>query len=132
MFYTKQNDRVNDAITKKLGWSTNGKTKPLAIDKLAEYIREKFFGLFDLEIVLELYSYVIDDNGRTNAQAGKHDDCVMALAIALQAFLEGRGQDYIPEISRDDAKRFLNKEQFDVPDIIDSLFEETESSVECS
>lgn len=132
LFYTKQYDRVNDAITKKLGWSTNRKTKPLAIDKLAEYIREKFLGLFDLEIVLELYSYVIDDNGGTNAQIGKHDDCVMALAIALQAFLEGRGQDYIPEISRDDAKRFLNKEQFDVPDIIDSLFEETESSVECS
>lgn len=54
----------------------------------------------------------------------------MALAIALQAFLEGRGQDYIPEISRDDIARFTKKQVFDVPEIIDRLFEEEEEDVE--
>jgi len=123
LFYTKIYDKVNDTITKKLGWSTNARTKPLAIDKLAEYIRERFFGMWDIEIIEELYSYVIDDKGRTNAQEGKYDDCVMALAIALQAFLEGRGEDYLPEISRDDVARYTKKQLFDVPEIIDELFE---------
>lgn len=123
LFYTKIYDKVNDTITKKLGWSTNARTKPLAIDKLAEYIRERFFGMWDIEIIEELYSYVIDDKGRTNAQEGKYDDCVMALAIALQAFLEGRGEDYLPEISRDDVVRYTKKQLFDVPEIIDELFE---------
>ena len=123
LFYTKIYDKVNDTITKKLGWSTNARTKPLAIDKLAEYIRERFFGMWDIEIIEELYSYVIDDKGRTNAQEGKYDDCVMALAIALQAFLEGRGEDYLPEISRDDVARYTKKQLFDIPEIIDELFE---------
>ena len=133
LFYTKTYDKVNDEISKKLGWSTNRKTKPLAIDKLAEYIREKFFGLWDVEIVSEMYSYVIDDKGATNAQEGKHDDCIMALAITLQAFLEGRGQDYIPEISKDDIKKLVEgKKNFDVPDIVDPLFETDEEECEYS
>lgn len=123
LFYTKTYDKMNDEITKKVGWSTNRRTKPLAIDKLAEYIREKFLGLWDVDIVEELYTYVIEENGSTNAQEGKHDDCVMALAICLQAFLEGRGQDYIPEISRDTVLKLTRKQLFDTPEIIDELFE---------
>jgi hypothetical protein len=132
LFYTKIYDKVNDTITKKLGWSTNARTKPLAIDKLAEYIRERFFGMWDIDIIEELYSYVIDDKGRTNAQEGKYDDCVMALAIALQAFLEGRGEDYLPEISRDDVARYTKKQLFDVPEIIDELFESDDIKEEYS
>lgn len=132
IFYTKTYDKVADTMTKKLGWSTNRKTKPLAIDKLAEYIREKFLGIWDFDIVEELYSYVYDEKGASNAQEGKHDDCVMALAISLQAFLEGRGENYIPEISRDDISRLEKKKNFDVPEIIDPLFEEDEYEVEFS
>lgn len=132
IFYTKQYDRVADEMTKKIGWSTNAKTKPPLIDKLAEFIRERFLGLWDLEIVMELFSYVIDDQGKTNAQEGKHDDCVMALAIALQAFLEGRGQDYLPEIVKDDIGSLNKKENFDVPEIIDELFESEDDKVEFS
>ena len=132
IFNTKIYDKVNDEITKKIGWYTTRKTKPLAIDKLSEYIRERYFGMWDFDIIEELYSYVIDDKGGTNAQEGKHDDCVMALAIALQAFLEGRGQDYIPEISREDVARFEKKKSFDVPEIIDRLFEGDEDDVEYS
>lgn len=132
IFNTKIYDKVNDEITKKIGWYTTRKTKPLAIDKLSEYIRERYFGMWDFDIIEELYSYVIDDKGGTNAQEGKHDDCVMALAIALQAFLEGRGQNYIPEISREDIVRFEKKKSFDVPEIIDRLFEGDEDNVEYS
>lgn len=132
VFYTKTYDKVNDQMTKKLGWSTNRKTKPLAIDKLAEYIREKFLGIWDFDIVEELYSYVVDEKGATNAQEGKHDDCVMALAICLQAFLEGRGENYIPEVSKADLERLERKKNFDVPEIIDPLFEDDDSDVEYS
>ena len=130
IFYTKTYDKTNDTTTKKVGWSTNSKTKPLMIAKLAEFIREKWLGIKDLEIVMELYSYVIDDKGKTNAQEGKHDDCVMAFAIALQAFLEGRGEDYIPEISKDDIKD--GKQLKEIPDIIDPLFERKEDTAEYS
>lgn len=131
LFYAKSYDKVNDTMTKKVGWVTNRKTKPMAIDKLAEFIREKFLGLWDMEIVRELYSYVIDDKGATNAQEGMHDDCVMSLAIALQAFLEGKGETYLPEVSHDLIEK-VKKQNFDVPEIIDELFEDEEENVEYS
>jgi len=131
LFYTKTYDRVNDEISKKLGWATNVRTKPMAIDKLAEYIRERYLAVLDLDTIMEMYSYVIDEKGRTNAQQGKHDDCIMALAIALMAFLEGRGDDYIPEISREDSKT-KKKERFDIPDIVDPLFEDEGEHAEFS
>ena len=132
LFYTKTYDKVNNEISKKLGWSTNTPTKRLAIDNLSQYIRERYLSIPDFEIIYELYTYVIDDKGRTNAQQGKHDDCVMSLAIALQAFLEGVGEDYIPEISLDDRGVKKKKENFDIPEIIDSLFEDDENSIECT
>lgn len=132
LFYSKSYDKFNDTVSKKLGWSTNRKTKPIAIDRLAEYIREMFLGLWDMDIISELYSYIIEENGSTNAQEGKHDDCVMSLAIALQAFLEGKGEDYMPEISRDDELRVIKKGSFDVPEIIDELFESEEIESEYS
>lgn len=130
LFYSKSYDKFNDTVSKKLGWSTNKKTKPIAIDRLAEYIREMFLGLWDMDIIGELYSYVIDEKGATNAQEGKHDDCVMSLAITLQAFLEGKGEDYLPEISRDDELRVTKKQLFDVPEIIDELFEADDEKCE--
>ena len=129
VFYTKSYDRVNDVVSKKLGWSTTRKTKPYMIDKLAEYIRERFLGIKDKEIIMECYSYVIDEKGITNAQEGKHDDCVMALGICLMAFLEEMGQDYVPEIPKDLINK-KKKEDFDYPEIIDPLFEEDENSTE--
>lgn len=132
LFYTKTYDKVNNEISKKLGWSTNVQTKRLAIDNLSQYIRERYMTIPDFEIIYELYSYVIDDKGRTNAQQGKYDDCVMAFAICLQAFLEGVGEDYIPEISLDDMGQRKTKENFDIPEIIDSLFEDEEHGIECT
>lgn len=132
MFFTKSYDKISDSYTKKVGFSTNRKTKPLAIDALAEYIREMYLVMFDIDIIYELYTYVVDDNGATNAQEGKHDDCVMSLAIALQAFLEGRGEDYIPEVSMDDVVKKRKFGEDETPEIIDSLFEEDEFKEEFS
>lgn len=132
VFYTKTYDRLNNLLTKKLGWHTNKKTKPLAIDKLAEYIRENYLALWDKDIVTECYTYVIDERGATNAQEGMHDDCVMSLALTLQGILEKVGEDFIPEIPHDGIEMKKKKQNFDVPEIIDPLFEDEDEDVEYS
>ena len=132
LFYTKTYDKVTDQMTKKVGWSTTRKTKPMAIDTLAEYLRERYLNIKDMDIISELYSYVIDSKGSTNAQQGKHDDCVMALAITLQAFLEGKGEDYVPEVPKDQDKKKPKNRDFDTPEIVDPLFEEDKYGVECT
>lgn len=79
-------DEVFETPTSKFGWKTTMTTKPLAIDYLAEAIREGLVKDEDIVFIEEAFSYVRDERGRTNAEDGCHDDTVMAKAIALQLF----------------------------------------------
>lgn len=104
IYYQKSYDKIDEKITKKIGWNTNRRTKPIMINTLAEYIREMWLGIKWDTLISECFTYIIEEDGSTNAQAGAHDDTVMATAIALQLLLEGRGEDYTPEIPRDEQK----------------------------
>lgn len=72
-----------DKLTKRGGFLTTSKTKPLIIDNLAALLRQREGGVADIELVNELRTYVIDDKGSFNSQNGCYDDRVMAYAIAL-------------------------------------------------
>lgn len=107
IYYQKSYDKIGEQISQKIGWNTNRRTKPLMINALAEYIREHWLWIKWKTLVTEMFTYVIDDDGTTNAQQGSHDDTIMALAIALQLILEGRGENYVPEISREDLPKSM-------------------------
>ena len=119
IYFAKIYDRFSDSITKKIGWQTTSKTKPMAVDKLAEFVREFYIGIKDSTTIHELLTYIIEENGSTNAQEGCHDDTVMSLAIALQVWLEGKGDSYTPEVVDESKPK----------EIIDDLFEEEEIEV---
>lgn len=121
LYFSKNYDRIADTMTQKLGWTTNTKTKPLMIDKLAEFVREIYLGLYDDDTISEMFTYVIDEKGKTNAQAGCHDDTVMASAITLQLLLEGKGDTFVPEIPIDQRSGRQIKE------VVDPLFEGEEA-----
>ena len=116
IFYQKTYDKISDQLTQKMGWQTNRKSKPLMINKLAEFIREIYLSLPSDLVVQELHTYVINDNGTTDAQQGCHDDTTMALAILLQVLLEGLGVDYSPEVVNDRKVKRISE-------VIDPLFE---------
>lgn len=120
LYFSKSHDKIADTMTQKLGWSTTVRTKPLMIDKLAEFVREFHLGIYDDLAISEMFTYIIEDNGKTNAQAGTHDDTVMALAILVQLLLEGKGDSYVPEVPFDERDK---KEK--AQEIIDPDFEET-------
>lgn len=75
-----------DTPAAQLGWKTDLRTKPLMIDYLAQAIREETLKEHDKVFISEAMTYVVDDNGKTNAQEGCFDDCVIAKAISLQMF----------------------------------------------
>jgi hypothetical protein len=121
IYYQKIYDKIADQVTQKIGWGTDRRTKPLMINKLAEFVREKWLGIKSKLIIEELLSYVIEDDGSTNAQEGCHDDSVMALAILLQLILEGKGENFIPERTdlepKKETKSFVpNSRKFDIGD----------------
>jgi hypothetical protein len=125
LYFSKVFDKVNDVVTKKLGWTTTSRTKPLMIDKLAEFIREKLLGIYSDLVISEAFTYVIDDKGKTNAQSGCYDDTVMAVAIMLQLLLEDRGEFYLPEAP-------VEQRKYKPTDILDPLFESSANCAEVS
>lgn len=65
------------------GWPTTAISRPRMLGRLGSALVETP-GIFLSERLLrECRSFVRHENGRTEAQTGEHDDCVMAMAIAL-------------------------------------------------
>ena len=76
-------DAYVDRLTRRAGFLTTSKTKPLIIDNLVHLLRQGESGIVDKELIDELRTYVVDARGITNAQQGCFDDRIMAYAIAL-------------------------------------------------
>lgn len=64
------------------GFTTTSKTRPMIVEKLVEYFRDKSAIVYSNRLINELFSFVY---GPSMAQAdyGANDDLVMAFAIAL-------------------------------------------------
>jgi len=86
LYYRHIMDDRKKKKTTKMGWHTNIKTKPLMIDEMSIWIRERLIKFNSKELIEECMTYVIEPNGATNAQTGCHDDRVTAMAIALQMY----------------------------------------------
>jgi len=68
----------------KLGWSTTTATKPLMIDQMAAALADGDLLLRSPALLDECLSFVSKDGGAQEAEEGKHDDLVIACAIAHQ------------------------------------------------
>lgn len=76
--------RAEGDTTKRFGWLTTSKSKPFIIDNLAALLRDGESGLASKEHIDEMRTYIIEENGSTNAQEGAKDDRVMSYAITQE------------------------------------------------
>jgi len=105
IYYEKNYSKLGDLVSEKMGWNTNRRTKPLMINMLASYIREKYLGIYWDTFISECFTYIVDSDNSFNAQSGAHDDTIIAVAIALQLMLEGIGEQFEPEQPKDETKQ---------------------------
>lgn len=84
LFVDQTLDRAHaDKSTKRAGFMTTTKSKPVILDTLRSLLRQGESGIRDRQTVEECRTLVVDDMGRINAQPGNHDDSVIAFALAL-------------------------------------------------
>lgn len=95
IYYRKQYDELSNSWLEKIGWQTSARTKPILISNLDKALRSNLV-IKPLSIIEELMTYVIEDDGSTNASEGKTDDNVISLALAVQGYLETQ-EHTIPE-----------------------------------
>jgi len=87
LYYRESFDETANKMSKKLGWLTNMKTKPLMIDDLNRVLRELLLEVHDEKLSNELSTFVYDDNGKMGAVSGCFDDQVISMAIAVQMYI---------------------------------------------
>lgn len=75
-------DNYTHTTRKSFGFETTSKTRPIIISNLISWCRENIDSINDRTTLEEMLTFVRNEDYRPEAEAGAHDDCVMALAIA--------------------------------------------------
>lgn len=78
-------DKITNEKQEKYGFHTSTITRPVIIDELKIVVREHIGLINDIPTLREMLTFVKNDNGKPEAMQGKHDDLIMALAIAYNA-----------------------------------------------
>jgi len=76
-------DRDPQVRGDRIGWDTSGVSRPILISALDEALRQMAILIHDATTQRELLTFVIKPNGKAEHDIGCHDDCVIALALAL-------------------------------------------------
>lgn len=79
----QKKNQTEEEVLEAFGWMTDRQTKKWIIDHLAPLIRKEDLDIRDLEVIEQLKTFIITDSGSSEAMPGKHDDEVIAAAIAL-------------------------------------------------
>lgn len=103
--YAKRSDTrlsTSGQVKLKTGFETTKQSKMIALDQFRIAIEGEFeddaqhfspeFKVHDLELLAEMFTFR-DEGGTLSAIAGKHDDCIMAWAIAYQMYIGLRRQE---------------------------------------
>lgn len=84
MYFQTKMANVSKEEGTRIGWRTTMASKPAIIGFLKNAIEQEDIWIPSRIVIGELMNYIADDNGRTNAIVGHHDDTVIALAIVLE------------------------------------------------
>jgi len=85
-----QEDDLTKVTTRKIGWRTTQSTRMLALTEMSKYFNDGFW--FPTSILKEMHTFVRDEKGRPAALSGKHDDLIMACAIAYGGSLNKKAK----------------------------------------
>lgn len=97
LYYREVMDEIVGYPLKKIGWQTTLRTKPLMIDDLAKAVRDRELKVYCDKFKKELSTFVYSDSGKMGAVSGCYDDRVIAMAIAVQAYIANPYISYKPK-----------------------------------
>jgi hypothetical protein len=92
-------DEATRKSTKKVGWHTDIKSKPVMMNDLNLAIKEETTKINDETTIRQMLSYIIDKHNKLKPQAGSFADLVIAEAIAVQICQENpvATKHYVPK-----------------------------------
>lgn len=103
-FMRQTEDTYTHKLVKRFGFRTDKLTRPVAIAGLVEVVRESVERINDRDTLEEMLTFVRNEKGKAEAQEGKHDDLIMALAIAYYGREQQRMTIQTPQAEADISK----------------------------
>lgn len=70
-----------------LGWVTNSVTRPIMMNQCIDAVIHETVKINSQETLREMLT-LVNNNGKIEAATGRHDDCVIATAIAVQMLVQ--------------------------------------------
>ena len=92
LYHQVKTANVSDEIGTRPGFRTTVLSKSVVIGHLKRAIEDEELWIPSIDMIQELKDYVQDENGKTNAVPGSHDDTVMSLAIAVEVIRTHRNR----------------------------------------
>lgn len=89
LYYTEVIDEKTKRRTKKLGWSTTGKSRDIMIDAFLMHFEEHTLMNLSALSLSQMQTFVAKDGGKREHATGKHDDMLFADMIAVQLIMRG-------------------------------------------
>ena len=80
----KHDDQWVETDAPQLGWRTTALTRRWLIESLRNAARDNAVKILSLKLIEEMRAFIYDKDGEARHQAGRHDDIIFALGIALQ------------------------------------------------
>jgi len=90
LYWHREMNKLTRRTSRTLGWKTTVETRMPMLDELGHKVRLGQIEIPSKDIVREMVTFVIWENGKPMAEEGCHDDRVIALAIANQMAREHR------------------------------------------
>lgn len=84
IFYTTRIDQKTQRRTKKMGWTTTGRSRDLLIDEFIKHFEEFTLRNLSKLTISQMRTFVRLEGGRRDHAVGKHDDMLFADMIAIQ------------------------------------------------
>lgn len=84
LYYREELDDITHKVSRKVGFKTDSKTRPVILAELRKVLSKVKDCWNDVEFLRECMTFVRNKVGRPEAMIGKHDDEIMAHAIALE------------------------------------------------
>lgn len=82
LYVRKKEDTYLNKYDKSFGFKTTSITRPLILANLQEIVKDEIDKINDKDTLREMLTFVVNKNGKAEAETGYHDDLVMALAIS--------------------------------------------------
>lgn len=82
--FTVKVDEKRQTRTKKMGWTTTGKSRDIMIDDFIMHFEEESLTNLSALTLKEMKTFVTKDGGKREHASGKHDDMLFSDMIAIQ------------------------------------------------